>query len=138
MSGFWHILALGLAGVDVSMDKYLHGSVLCTLYDEDSVLILHRPHLVNRNNLVPPVTTTTFYYREPTEIIFNMGVYGGLGPMTNAVLWVEAVIFAIFVGLRLYTRKCILDSVGFDDYLVLIALLRATFYIAVLYVQALT
>lgn len=51
-----------------------------------------------------------------------MGVYGGLGPMTNAVLWIEAVIFAFFVGVRLYTRKQILNSVGLDDYLVCFAL----------------
>lgn len=48
--------------------------------------------------------------------------YGGLGPMLNAVLWVQVVIFAIFVGLRLYTRSQILHSVGADDYLVVIAL----------------
>lgn len=46
--------------------------------------------------------------------------------MTNAVLWVEAVVFAIFVGLRLYTRKHVLNSVGLDDYLVLTALVRTT------------
>ncbi|KAJ5519625.1 hypothetical protein N7463_000078 [Penicillium fimorum] len=57
-----------------------------------------------------------------------MGVYGGLGPMTNAVLWVEVVVFALFVGLRLYTRKYILNSVGLDDYLVLIALALHTLY----------
>ncbi|KAL7754896.1 hypothetical protein ACKLNR_015236 [Fusarium oxysporum f. sp. zingiberi] len=49
--------------------------------------------------------------------------YGGLGPMLNAVLWVQVVIFAIFVGLRLYTRSQILHSVGADDYLVMIALI---------------
>ncbi|KAJ5577303.1 hypothetical protein N7535_004229, partial [Penicillium sp. DV-2018c] len=59
-----------------------------------------------------------------------MGVYGGLGPMTNAVLWVEAVVFAVFVGLRLYTRKYILNSVGFDDYLVLMALTLHILYTA--------
>lgn len=48
--------------------------------------------------------------------------YGGLGPMTNAVLWVEVVVFFVFVALRIYTRKVILNSVGPDDYLVLIAL----------------
>jgi hypothetical protein len=57
-----------------------------------------------------------------------MGVYGGLGPMTNAVHWVEVVVFAVFVGLRLYTRKYILNSVGLDDYLVLIALVRTITY----------
>ncbi|KAJ5956626.1 hypothetical protein N7501_010905 [Penicillium viridicatum] len=59
-----------------------------------------------------------------------MGVYGGLGPMTNAVLWVEAVVFTVFVGLRLYTRKHILNSVGLDDYLVLIALVLHILYTA--------
>ncbi|OQE38459.1 hypothetical protein PENCOP_c008G06352 [Penicillium coprophilum] len=59
-----------------------------------------------------------------------MGVYGGLGPMTNAVLWVEVVVFALFVGLRLYTRKYILNSVGLDDYLVLVALALQILYTA--------
>lgn len=53
-----------------------------------------------------------------------MSYYGGLGPMTNAVLWVEVVVFAVFVGLRLYTRKYILNAVGLDDLLVVIALVR--------------
>ncbi|GAB1211028.1 hypothetical protein ATERTT37_000140 [Aspergillus terreus] len=44
--------------------------------------------------------------------------------MTVAVHWVELVICAIFAGLRLFTRKFILDSVGADDYLVIIALVR--------------
>jgi hypothetical protein len=44
--------------------------------------------------------------------------------MTNAVLWVEVVIFALFAGLRLYTRKCILNAIGLDDYLVIAALVR--------------
>ena len=52
--------------------------------------------------------------------------YGGLGPMTNAVLWVEAVICALFVGLRLYTRISILNSVGADDYLIVMALVCVT------------
>lgn len=51
-----------------------------------------------------------------------MGVYGGLAPMTNAVMWIEAFIFSFFVGLRLYTRKQILNSIGIDDYLVCFAL----------------
>lgn len=53
-----------------------------------------------------------------------MSYYGGLGPMTNAVLWVEVVVFAVFVGLRLYTRKYLLNAVGLDDFLVVIALVR--------------
>jgi hypothetical protein len=53
-----------------------------------------------------------------------MSYYGGLGPMTNAVLWVVVVVFALFVALRLYTRKCILNAIGLDDYLVIAALVR--------------
>lgn len=54
--------------------------------------------------------------------------------MTNAVLWVEVVIFAIFVALRLYTRKEILNAVGADDYLTVLALVRSitVYYFAVL------
>jgi hypothetical protein len=48
--------------------------------------------------------------------------YGGLGPMLNAVLWVQVVICLVFVALRIYTRSHILHSVGPDDYLVMIAL----------------
>jgi hypothetical protein len=36
--------------------------------------------------------------------------------MTNAVLWLEVVVFAIFVGLRLYTRIRLLDAVGADAF----------------------
>ncbi|RKU44005.1 hypothetical protein DL546_007104 [Coniochaeta pulveracea] len=54
--------------------------------------------------------------------------YGGLGPMTNAVLWVEVVVFALFVGLRLYTRIAVLNSVGPDDYLIALALVLQIVY----------
>ncbi|KAF4440938.1 hypothetical protein F53441_12157 [Fusarium austroafricanum] len=56
--------------------------------------------------------------------------YGGLGPMLNAVLWVQVVVFAVFVGLRLYTRSQILHSIGADDYLVVIALVFQILYSA--------
>lgn len=42
--------------------------------------------------------------------------------MTNGVLWMEVVIISVFVGLRLYTRHRILNTVGVDDYLCSIAL----------------
>jgi putative effector of murein hydrolase len=42
--------------------------------------------------------------------------------MTNAVLWLEVFIFAFFVALRLYTRISLLNAVGVDDYLVVLAL----------------
>lgn len=53
-----------------------------------------------------------------------MSVYGGYGPMVNAVLWVETVVAAVFVGLRVYTRKFILNNLGWDDYLSVVALVR--------------
>lgn len=57
-----------------------------------------------------------------------MGYYGGLGPMTNGVHWAEAIIIAIFVALRLYTRHHILNSVGVDDYLCCLALVLHILY----------
>ncbi|RYO81191.1 hypothetical protein DL764_009795 [Monosporascus ibericus] len=51
-----------------------------------------------------------------------MSAYGGLGPMVNAVLSLEVVIATLFVGLRLYTRRCILNTIGWDDYLTVSAL----------------
>ncbi|KAF9891586.1 hypothetical protein FE257_003597 [Aspergillus nanangensis] len=57
-----------------------------------------------------------------------MSAYGGLGPMTNAIHWVMVVIFTVFVGLRLYTRKYILNSIGVDDYLVILALALQILY----------
>lgn len=51
-----------------------------------------------------------------------MDYYGGKGPMVNGVLWMEVLIFALFVALRLYTRHQILNAVGIDDCLCCIAL----------------
>ncbi|CEN60410.1 hypothetical protein ASPCAL02850 [Aspergillus calidoustus] len=51
-----------------------------------------------------------------------MGYYGGQGPMVNGVLWMLVVVFALFVGLRLYTRHQILNAVGIDDWLCVVAL----------------
>ncbi|CAG1982985.1 unnamed protein product [Fusarium graminearum] len=56
--------------------------------------------------------------------------YGGLGPMLNAVLWVQVVISLVFVGLRIYTQSRILHSVGPDDYLVMAALILQIIYSA--------
>ena len=55
-----------------------------------------------------------------------MSAYGGKGPMVNGVLWLEVVIFIVFVSLRFYTRKVILNSVGPDDYIVILAAVGAT------------
>lgn len=55
-----------------------------------------------------------------------MSAYGGKGPMVNGVLWFEVVVFVVFVSLRFYTRKAILNSVGPDDYIVVIAAVGTT------------
>lgn len=56
-----------------------------------------------------------------------MSAYGGKGPMVNGILWAEVVITAVFVGLRLYTRKEILNAVGADDYLCILALVSPAY-----------
>jgi hypothetical protein len=33
-----------------------------------------------------------------------------------AVLWSENFLSAIFIGLRLYTRTCVIARIGWDDY----------------------
>ncbi|RDW61790.1 uncharacterized protein DSM5745_10462 [Aspergillus mulundensis] len=48
--------------------------------------------------------------------------------MVNGVLWMEVVIFAVFVALRLYTRHQILNAVGIDDYLCCVALVFHLLY----------
>jgi predicted acyltransferase len=44
-----------------------------------------------------------------------MTAYGGRGPVLNAVLWTETVAAFIFVALRVWTRKYVLNSLGWDD-----------------------
>jgi hypothetical protein len=44
-----------------------------------------------------------------------MGSYGGLGPTVNAVLWTETVLGFFFTVARVYTRKKIQRSFGWDD-----------------------
>lgn len=77
-----------------------------------------------RSPLPKPVLSS---FQKSVVAIFGMSTYyGGKGPMCNGVLWMEVVIFAVFVGLRLYTRQHILKAVGVDDYLCCFALVRAT------------
>jgi len=40
----------------------------------------------------------------------------GKGPMLVAVLWSQNFLSAIFIGLRLYTRTCVITRFGWDDY----------------------
>jgi hypothetical protein len=53
-----------------------------------------------------------------------MSHYGGEGPMVNAVLWVQTVLLFFVLGSRLYTRIAILHSVGADDYLSIVSVVR--------------
>ncbi|KAM7206955.1 hypothetical protein V8F33_000054 [Rhypophila sp. PSN 637] len=58
----------------------------------------------------------------------TVSYYGGLGPMVNGVMWAHVVIFAVFVVLRLYTRISVLQMVGIDDYLTVLAFLLHVLY----------
>lgn len=44
--------------------------------------------------------------------ISAMSSYGGRGPTVNAVLWAETAVAVVIVGMRIYTRKVILNSLG--------------------------
>ncbi|KAK7421449.1 hypothetical protein QQX98_002147 [Neonectria punicea] len=57
-----------------------------------------------------------------------MGSYGGRGPTVNAALWTETVVASIFVLLRVYTRKVILRSFGWDDFFLVITLVLLAIY----------
>ncbi|KPM36172.1 hypothetical protein AK830_g10396 [Neonectria ditissima] len=57
-----------------------------------------------------------------------MGSYGGRGPTVNAALWTETVVAAIFVVLRVYTRKVILRSFGWDDFFLVVTLVLLVLY----------
>lgn len=45
-----------------------------------------------------------------------------LGPTLNAVGWTEAAIATILVGIRLFVRTKIVKHLGWDDYLMVLAL----------------
>lgn len=45
---------------------------------------------------------------------------GGKGPMTVAVLSSEAVLAAVFIALRFYTRQTMKGGAGSDDYLLVL------------------
>ncbi|KAF4988167.1 hypothetical protein FDECE_15164 [Fusarium decemcellulare] len=61
-----------------------------------------------------------------------MGSYGGRGHMLNAVLWTETVIATLFVVLRVYTRKVVLRSFGWDDFFLIITLILLIIYAALI------
>jgi len=57
----------------------------------------------------------------------------GKGPTAVAVMWLETTIALIFVTLRLYTRKYLTRSTGWDDYLLII-----TWFLLMLFAVACT
>lgn len=48
-------------------------------------------------------------------------VYGGRGPTINGVLWAETVVAAFFVFAKIYTRRFILRTHGWDDLFLFLA-----------------
>ncbi|CAM1504640.1 Fc.00g022310.m01.CDS01 [Cosmosporella sp. VM-42] len=65
-----------------------------------------------------------------------MGAYGGRGPAVIGVLWTQSVVASIIVLLRVYTRKVILRSVGWDDLFLLITIILLTVYAALMSVSS--
>ena len=51
-----------------------------------------------------------------------MTLLGDLGPTIVAVLWVETSMACVFVIARVYSRKFVSHSVGYDDYLAVVTL----------------
>ncbi|KAI5459432.1 hypothetical protein BGZ63DRAFT_361102 [Mariannaea sp. PMI_226] len=66
-----------------------------------------------------------------------MSSYGGRGPTVNAVLWTETVLAGIFVLLRVYTRKVVLSSFGWDDFFLIITWILLAVYSALVSVGTL-
>lgn len=56
-----------------------------------------------------------------------MGLLGGLGPMVNGVMWMQTALAFIFVVARIYTRRFIIRSLGWDDILIVVSLVRWIF-----------
>ena len=53
-----------------------------------------------------------------------MGSYGGRGPAVLSVVWAQTVVASVVVCLRVYTRRVILRSVGWDDLFLVITIVR--------------
>lgn len=54
-----------------------------------------------------------------------MSPYAKLGRTVNIVLWSEMAVGLVFVMLRLYTRKFIIHSLGWDDYVIVLTWVRS-------------
>lgn len=52
-----------------------------------------------------------------------------LGPTVIAVMWVETVIAFIFTALRLYTRKKLVNNIGWDDHLAAASMVRLSLFL---------
>lgn len=59
-----------------------------------------------------------------------MGKPSDYGPILNGVMWLQVVISSVFIALRIYTRYCIIRSLGWDDYMMVINLATFIAFIA--------
>lgn len=53
-----------------------------------------------------------------------MGKPSDYGPILNGVMWLQVMISSVFIVLRIYTRYYIIRSLGWDDYMMVINLVR--------------
>ncbi|KAI0896169.1 hypothetical protein F4806DRAFT_496289 [Annulohypoxylon nitens] len=61
---------------------------------------------------------------------------GGKGPMTVAVLSSEAVLAAVFIALRFYTRQTMKGGAGSDDYLLVLTWVLQALFVALMIVSS--
>lgn len=53
-----------------------------------------------------------------------MGKPSDLGPVLNGVMWMQVVLSSVFIVLRIYTRYYLIRSLGWDDFMMVINLVR--------------
>ncbi|KAF2202044.1 hypothetical protein GQ43DRAFT_414482 [Delitschia confertaspora ATCC 74209] len=51
-------------------------------------------------------------------------------PILNGVMWTQVVIAIVFIAARIYTRRIVINSVGWDDMLMLVNLVTFILYVA--------
>ncbi|KAF3003143.1 hypothetical protein E8E13_008760 [Curvularia kusanoi] len=59
-----------------------------------------------------------------------MGKPADFGPILNGVMWFQVVISSVFIALRIYTRNCLIRSLGWDDLMMVVNLIIFIAFIA--------
>jgi nicotinamide riboside transporter PnuC len=53
-----------------------------------------------------------------------MGKPSDFGPVLNGVMWFQVIISSVFIVLRIYTRYYLIRSLGWDDLMMVVNLVR--------------